>query len=113
MLIIMMSTRPHFMTYISQEFFNYLFTENLAENCRHVVIRITNPEDKDQNGRRHRSRSQGKVDPDQIMKTYGLEKYMIEAKLCKYTLHHTTNYVGTNHALGQKLLHNPGTVHTN
>ena len=88
-LIIMMSTRPHFMTYdgyVSQEFFTYMFTKNLAESCRHVVIRITNPEDKDQGSHRRWSRSQGKVDPDQIMKTYGLEKDKIKAKVCKFTL---------------------------
>ena len=84
-LIIMMSTRPHFMTYVSQEFFTYMFTENLAESCRHVVIRITNSEDKDQGSHRRRSRSQGKVDPDQILKTHGLEKDKIKAKVCKFT----------------------------
>ena len=84
MVIIMMSTRPHFMTFVSQEFFNYMFTENLAENCQHVVIRITNPaEEGNGQRRRRRSRSEGKVDPDTIMKTHGLEKEKIKAKLCK------------------------------
>ena len=87
MMIIMMSNRPHFMTYITQEFFNYMFTENLAEGCRHVVIRISHNEEGGQRRRGRRSHSQGSVDADQIMKTYGLEKENIKAKVCKLIIH--------------------------
>ena len=82
----MMSTRPHWMSGISQDFFMYLFSENLAEHCRHVVVRITNPADEGGKGqgRRRQRRSQGKIVPDVIMKGYGFEKEKItKAKLRK------------------------------
>ena len=91
--IIMMSTQPHWMAGVSQEFFMYLFTENLAENCRHVVVRITNSEDGKKGGRRQ-SRSQGKLDSEMVMKSYGFEKEKVtKAKLCKLvSLHVVFNY---------------------
>ena len=85
--IVMMSTSRHFMTYIAQEFFNYMFNENLAEKCQYVVLRITNPEESRgrSSGRRsRRSRSQEKVDPESIMRLYGLEREKIQAKVCKF-----------------------------
>ena len=87
MVIIMMSTGHHFMTYIAQEFFNYMFNENLAEKCQYVVLRIINPEESrgQRRGRRsRRSRSQEKVDPESVMKLYGLEREKIKAKVCKF-----------------------------
>ena len=90
MVIVMMSTHPHYMTFVTQEFFNYMFTENLAENCQYVVVRIVNPEEKQGHGRgcqSRRSRSQGKVDPESIMKTYGLEREKIKAEVCKFNVH--------------------------
>jgi hypothetical protein len=84
--IIMMSTSPHFMTYIAQEFFNYMFNENLAEKCQYVVVRITNPEESRgrSSGRQsRRSRSREKVDPESIVRLYGLEREKIKAKVCK------------------------------
>ena len=90
-LVIVMSTRPYYMTYLSQEFFNCIFTENLSETCRHVVIRITKDEDAgtvntDTQGRNRRSwrlRSERRVDPDKVMKMYGFEMEKIKAKVCK------------------------------
>ena len=91
MVIIMMSTGRHFMTYVAQEFFNYMFNENLAEKCQYVVLRITNPEENQRgrsSGRRsRRSRSQEKVDPESIMRLYGLEREKIKAKICKFICH--------------------------
>ena len=94
-LIIVMSTRPYYMTYLSQEFFNYIFAENLSEACRHVVIRITKDEDDTgtaSTGRQgHRGRSwrlrrsaEGMVNPTNVMKMYGLEMETIKKKVCKY-----------------------------
>ena len=83
----MMSTSRHFTTYIAQEFFNYMFNESLAEKCQYVVLRITNPEESRgrSSGRRsRRSRSQEKVDPENIMRLYGLEREKIKAKVCKF-----------------------------
>jgi hypothetical protein len=95
-LIIVMSTRPYHMTYLSQEFFNFIFAENLSEACRHVVIRITKDEDNagtastDRQGHRGRSwrlrRSEGTVNPTKVMKMYGLEIEQIKAKVCKFML---------------------------
>ena len=91
-LVIVMSTRPYYMTYLSQEFFNYIFAENLSETCRHVVIRITKDEDSgtastDRQSRRSRSwrlRSERTVDPTKVMKTYGFEMEKIKAKASKF-----------------------------
>ena len=91
-LVIVMSTRPYYMTYLSQEFFNYIFAENLSETCRHVVIRITKDNDAgtastDRQGRRGRSwrlRSERTVDPTKVMKMYGFEMEKIKAKVCKF-----------------------------
>ena len=94
-LVVVMSTRPYYMTSLSQEFFNYIFMENLSETCQHVVIRITKDEDtntgagdnKQSRSRRNwRLRSEGKVDPDKVMKMYGFEKEKIMAKVCKLLL---------------------------
>ena len=82
----MMSTRPHWMSSISADFFTYLFHENLAEHCRHVVVRIANPPEEEGKGqgRRRQRHSQGKLVPDVIMRGYGFEKEKItKAKLCK------------------------------
>ena len=91
MVIIMMSTHPHYMNFVTQEFFNYMFTENLAKNCKYVVMRITNPEEGHGRGggrrnRRRQSRSRENVDPERIMKTYGLERDKIKAKVCKFIM---------------------------
>ena len=85
MVIFMMSTQAHFMTYVSHEFFSYMFTEKLAEGCRHVVVRITNPDETEGKHQGRRRRSQGnKMNVDQTMKMYGFEKQMIKtAKVCK------------------------------
>lgn len=88
MVIINMSSGRHFMTYVTQEFFNYMFNENLAEKCQYVVIRIvTSEESRDHNrGRQTRqSRSQEKkMSPESVMKVYGLEREKIKAKVCQY-----------------------------
>ena len=82
-----MSTRPHWNSIISADFFTYLFKENLAENCRHVVVRITNPPEgsKDEETRLDGTHSMENVAPGQIMKwSYGFEKKNVtKAKLCK------------------------------
>ena len=92
-LVIVMSTRPYYMTYLSQEFFNYIFTENLSETCCHVVIRITKDEDTGtastdrqlgRQGRSWRLRSERPVDPTKVMKMYGFEMEKIKAKVCKF-----------------------------
>ena len=90
MVIIMMSTGRHFMTYVAQEFFNYMFNENLAEKCQYVVLRITNPEESQgrSSGRQSRwSRSREKVDSESIMRLYGVEREKIKAKICKFINH--------------------------
>ena len=80
----MMSMRPHWNSIISADFFTYLFKENLAKNCRHVVVRITNPPE-DEDTRFDGTHSMEKVAPEQIMKwSYGFEKKNVtKAKLCK------------------------------
>ena len=94
-LIIVMSTRPYYMTYLSQEFFNYIFAGNLSKACHHVVIRITKDEDTtgtastDRQGHRGRSlrlcrSAEGMVNPTKIMKMYGLEMETIKKKVCKF-----------------------------
>ena len=88
--IVSMSTRPYYMASLSQEFFNYMFAENLAVNCRHVVIRITKDDDPKERGhqdfgrRHHWSRSGGRVDVEKVLKMYGMEKERIKAKMCKW-----------------------------
>ena len=75
------------MTYIAQEFFNYMFNENLAEKCSYVVLRITHPAESQghSSGRRsRRSHTQKKVDPESVMRLYGLEREKIKAKVCKF-----------------------------
>ena len=81
----MMSTQAYFLKYVSHEFFGYMFTENLAEGCRHVVVRITNPDGMEDTHPFTRLHSQGhKMNVDQTMKMYGFEKKMIKkAKVCK------------------------------
>ena len=85
--IIIMSTGHDFMTHFAQEFFNYMFNENLAEKCQYVVLRITNPEESRGRSSRRRSRRsnpQPKVDAEAIMRLYGLEREKIKAKICKF-----------------------------
>ena len=96
--IVMMSTRPHWNSIISEDFFTYLFKENLAENCRHVVVRITNPPERSKDEETilpmsDGTRSIGKVDPEQIMKwSYGFEKKSVtKAKLCKLQMMRSTS----------------------
>lgn len=92
-LVIVMSTRPYHMTYLSQEFFNYIFAENLSESCCHVVLRITKDEEdsgtgstgrQGRQGRSWRLRSERAVDPNKVMKMYGFEMEKIKAKICKF-----------------------------
>ena len=87
-LIIMMSTQPPWlMSQASGEFFKYLFTKNLAKNCRRVVVRITNSEEGEAGGLpwHHQSHSQGELNPETVMTLhYGFDKKKItKAKLCK------------------------------
>ena len=75
------------MTSLSQEFFNYMFIENLAESCHHVVLRITKDTEaggtSGRTSRRLLSRSSGKVDVDRTMAMYGFVKEKINAKISK------------------------------
>lgn len=85
--IIMMSTGRYFMPFTTQEFFNYMFNENLAEKCQYVVLRIANPEEsRGRSSRRqsHQLNPQEKVDPESIMRIHGLEREKIKARVCKF-----------------------------
>ena len=87
------------MTFVAQEFFNYMFNENLAEKCRYVVLRITNPGESHGHSSRRRSRRsnpQEKVDPETIMRLYGLEREKIKAKVCKFI---NIKYIGFKETL--------------
>jgi hypothetical protein len=73
-------------SHTAREFINYMFNENLAEKCQYVVVHITNKEEsrgRSSGWQSRRSRSQEKVDPEIIMRLYGLEREKIKAKVCK------------------------------
>ena len=94
--IIMMPTGRHLSTHTAQEFVKYMFYKNLAEKCWYVVVRITSPEEgrgcsDEQLSRRLLSRSQEKVDPESIMRLYGLKRGKIKAKVCKFINHYSKN----------------------
>ena len=84
--IIILSATYHFATSVSEEFFRYLFEENMAGHCHHVVVRITNDYDlnqKDTHRRRHFwSRSQ-RVDVKQTLEVFGFDKKTTSANLSK------------------------------
>lgn len=76
--IVIMSTRPYYMTTLSEEFFRYLFEENMAASCQRIVVRITNDSEQ---GTWH-IRSQ-KVDVKKTLEMYGFNKKKIKANLSK------------------------------
>ena len=81
MAIVIMSTRPYYMTTLSEEFFRYLFEENMAASCQRIVVRITNDSEQGTQGRRC-IRSQ-KVDVKKTLEMYGFNKKKIKANLSK------------------------------
>ena len=92
--IIMIPTGRHLSTHTAQEFIKYMFYKNLAEKCWYVVVRITSPEE----GRGCSDgqlsllpSSQEKVDPESIMRLYGLKRGKIKAKVCKFINHYSKN----------------------
>ena len=84
-LIARMNTTPRHYSYMSLDFFQTMFTENLADKCKIVIARIVDDKDSSKTSTSRRGR-RSTTKPKDLIKMNGLDTEQYKGKLCKYCM---------------------------